>query len=266
MIAVCITTYNHEAFIAQAIESVLAQKCDEPLRIYIGDDASSDGTAAICKQFIKDDERIVYIRRRKNIGLVANTIDLYQRIMKDGCEFIAMLDGDDYWTDSHKLQMQLDYLRAHSECDLVHTGAYEEKDGRRTLMNDADIPFGDLSEKYDLRGARQTNCSVLFRAKLLKEVNLKAIEKQGFPVLDYPLYGLFAQSTSFAYLPSPTVVWRNHKSVSQPQKIRAFMRYRCERIRMWKWLDQQYPGRFHYSYCSAIFWYLRHFFTFYLQM
>ena len=121
MIAVCIATYNHEAFIAQAIDSVLAQVCDEPIRIYIGDDASTDGTGAICERYAAKNERIVYVHRATNIGLTANTIDLYRRILADGCEYIAMLDGDDYWTDSNKLQLQVDYLRSHSEVGLVHT-------------------------------------------------------------------------------------------------------------------------------------------------
>ena len=67
MIAVCIATYNQEAFIAQAIESVLAQTCDEPVRVYIGDDTSTDGTAAVCKHYASLDNRIVYIRRKNNM-------------------------------------------------------------------------------------------------------------------------------------------------------------------------------------------------------
>ena len=256
MIAVCIATYNHEAFIAQAIESVLAQVCDEPLHIYIGDDASTDGTQTVCERFAKKDDRIVYVRRKKNVGLVANTIDLYRRIMVDGCEYIAMLDGDDYWTDPNKLQIQIDYLRNHPEVGFVHTGAFEERDGQRCLVSDSNIPTGDLSLKYNCQGARQTNCSVLFRAGLLNNVNLEETAKQNFPILDYPLYGLFAQYTQFAYLPSPTAVWRNHISVSQPQGLKASMHYRCERIRMWKWLNEQGDGHFHFRWYKAILWYI----------
>ena len=94
MIAVCITTYNHASFIAEAIESVLAQECDEPVRIYVGDDASTDGTETVCRRLAAQDDRIVYFRRPENVGLVRNTIDLYRRIMADGAEYIAMLDGD----------------------------------------------------------------------------------------------------------------------------------------------------------------------------
>lgn len=252
MIAVCVATYNHEAFIAQAIDSVRAQICNEPIRVYIGDDASTDGTAATCARYAAEDERIVYIRRDKNIGLVNNTIDLYRRIIADGCDYIAMLDGDDYWTDPHKLQLQIDYLRAHPECGLVHTA--EQNQGEEA------IPEGDLSEKYDLIGAKQTNCTVLFRTALLDQVDMDELQTQHFPVLDYPLYGLFAQQTSFGYLPTCTAVWRVHPSVSNPQRLSARMQYKRERLRMWRWLDKKYSGRFHFRWNKAILWYIRQFF------
>ena len=149
MIAVCITTYNHAPFIAQAIESVQAQVCNEPVRIYVGDDASTDGTETVCHRLAAQDDRIVYIRRSKNVGLVHNTIDLYRRIQADGAEYIAMLDGDDYWCDVHKLQIETDYLRTHPEVGFVHTA----EQGQR----DEPIPQGDLSTRYDLWGARHSN-------------------------------------------------------------------------------------------------------------
>ena len=248
MIAVCIATYNHEAFIAQAIESVQAQVCDEPIRIYIGDDASTDGTAAICTRYAAEDERIVYVRRDKNLGLVNNTIDLYRQIMAEGCESIAMLDGDDYWTNDHKLQLQIDYLRSHPEVGFVHTAV--EGQGKES------IPEGDLSKCYDLKGARQTNCTVLFRTALLDQVDMDELQTQHFPVLDYPLYGLFAQHTFFSYIATPTAVWRVHDSVSNPQAWKAAIRYKKERIRMWHWLAQKYPNSFHFRWYSAILWYL----------
>ena len=248
MIAVCIATYNQEAFIAQAVASVQAQVCEEEIRIYIGDDASTDGTEAICRGLAKADERIVYVRQKKNRGLVANTIDLYRRIIADGAAFIAMLDGDDYWTDSRKFQKQMDYLQAHPETGLVHTAVEGQKDET--------FPTGDLRERYDLTGARQTNCTVVFRTELLDENELHEIEQARFPVLDYPLYGLFSQKTLFGYIDQPTAVWRSHESVSQAGSAKARLRYRKERIRMWHWLDKKYPNRFHFRWDKAILWYL----------
>lgn len=240
MIAVCIATYNHEAFIAQAVESVLAQVCDEPLRIYIGDDASTDGTAAICERYAQQDACIVYIRRKKNLGLTSNTLDLYRRILAYGCEYIAMLDGDDYWTDPHKLQLQLYYLRSHPEVGFVHTNG-------QTLSGKDTWTFGQRQGLYGINSVGFANCTVLFRTNLLNEPLLKDIEQQHFLWLDYPLYGVFYQQTKWAFLPQKTAVWRDHVSVSQPRSAHDILRLRQERCRMWKWLDNLFPGKVGYS-------------------
>ena len=240
MIAVCIATYNHEAFIAEAIESVLSQQCDEAMCIYIGDDASTDGTSSVCRRYAGQDKRIVYIRRETNMGLVRNTIDLYRRIMADGADYVAMLDGDDFWCHEGKLQMQVDYLRAHPECGFVHTGG-------RVLSGSNKWTFGQREGVYGIDSPGFANCTVVFRTELLDEKVLEAIEAQDFRWLDYPLYGVFYQKTKWAYLPEETAVWRDHESVSQPREAKAILRNREERCRMWKWLDTQFPRKVGYS-------------------
>ena len=240
MIAVCIATYNHEAFIAEAIESVLSQQCDEAMCIYIGDDASTDGTSSVCRRYAAQDKRIVYIRRETNMGLVRNTIDLYRRIMADGADYIAMLDGDDFWCHEGKLQMQVDYLRAHPECGFVHTGG-------RVLSGSNKWTFGQREGVYGIDSPGFANCTVVFRTELLDEKVLETIEAQDFRWLDYPLYGVFYQKTKWVYLPEETAVWRDHESVSQPREAKAILRNREERCRMWKWLDTQFPGKVGYS-------------------
>ena len=240
MIAVCIATYNHEAFIAEAIESVLSQQCDEAMCIYIGDDASTDGTSSVCRRYAGQDKRIVYIRRETNMGLVRNTIDLYRRIMADGADYIAMLDGDDFWCHEGKLQMQVDYLRTHPECGFVHTGG-------RVLSGSNKWTFGQREGVYGIDSPGFANCTVVFRTELLDEKVLETIEAQDFRWLDYPLYGVFYQKTKWAYLPEETAVWRDHESVSQPREAKAILRNREERCRMWRWLDTQFPGKVGYS-------------------
>lgn len=262
MIAVCIATYNQEAFIAQAIESVLMQECDEPVRIYIGDDASTDETPHICERYAARDSRIVFIHRSQNRGLVNNTIDLYRHILSDGCDYIAMLDGDDYWIDKHKLQLQVDYLHAHPETGFVHTASYDEREGKLVDNDTAEKPLGNIRLHYNLSGACHTNSTVLFRSELLEKTNLTELEQQSFPVLDYPLYGLFSQITQFGYLYTYTTVWRNHTSVSNPRSVGRTMHYKKERIRMWHWLDKKYSGNFHFRWYRAILWYIWQFFYF----
>ncbi len=256
MIGVCITTYNHELYIAQAIDSVLAQQCDEPIRIYIGDDASTDGTQAICEQYAAKDSRIVYIRRERNLGLVGNTIDLYRRIIADGSTYVAMLDGDDYWLKEDKLQIQIDYLQTHPQVGLVHTAAYDDVEGQLVDLDHADKPVGDIRLRYNREGASHTNCTVVFRTELLQEEDLKVLEEQKFLVLDYPLYGIFSQHTQFGYIHVYTAAWRRHSSVSQPRTIRHILRYQYHYARAWRWLDKRYNGNFHFRWTKCLAWYL----------
>ena len=70
---------------------------------------------------------------------------------------------------------------------------------------------------------------------------------QHFMWLDYPLYGVFYQQTKWAYLPQKTAIWRDHESVSQPKSAETILKLREEKCRMWKWLDDQYPGQVGYS-------------------
>ena len=118
------------------------------------------------------------------------------------------------------------------------------------LRDQARVGAGTVVLAYGL------TCTALFRTELLREKELSALEAQGFPVLDYPLYGLFAQRTRFAFLPVPTAVWREHISVSQPASVGAQIQYKKERIRMWQWLEKLYPGKFHFYRTKAILWFI----------
>ncbi len=105
---VCVITYNHEEFIEKALASILNQKADFDFDIVIGDDCSSDKTKEIIlkyKQRYPDLIRILF--SEKNIGMREN----FLRSLK-ACKgkYIAILEGDDYWTDEYKLQKQFDYL------------------------------------------------------------------------------------------------------------------------------------------------------------
>lgn len=240
MIAVCIATYNHERFIAQCLDSVLMQQCDEPIRIYVGDDASTDATEVICQQYASRDARIVYLRRTKNLGLTDNTLDIYRRILADMCDYIAMLDGDDFWTEPKKLQLQVDYMRRYPEVGFVHTNG-------RTLSGADTWTFEQTHGAYGINGASFANCTVLFRSNLLSENLIATIATQHFLWLDYPLYGVFYLRTKWAYLPQKTAVWRDHTSISQPQTAKAILHLREERCRMLQWLDTQFSGQVGYS-------------------
>lgn len=113
VVSIIMVTYNHEKYIRQALDSVIMQKTDFPFELLVGDDASSDHTPEIIKEYAKRyPELIIPVLRKKNIGNLANGIDLKKRSRG---KYIAHLDGDDSWCNSSKLQIQYNFLEKHPE-------------------------------------------------------------------------------------------------------------------------------------------------------
>ncbi|MFT5777410.1 MAG: glycosyltransferase involved in cell wall biosynthesis [Crocinitomicaceae bacterium] len=114
LVSVWMVTYNHEKFIAKALDSVLAQKTDFDFEIVIGEDCSPDNTRAILKEYeSKHSDLIRPIYHEKNVGASRNAYEF--TLPKCRGKYIAVLEGDDYWTDAHKLQKQIDFLEANPD-------------------------------------------------------------------------------------------------------------------------------------------------------
>lgn len=113
---VIITAFNHEKHIASAIESVLAQETNFSFKIIIGDDCSTDGTSEIIKDYqSREPQKIKAFFHPKNLGSKAATGNWCFLFKQVNAEYIALLDGDDYWTDSLKLQKQVDFLEKNED-------------------------------------------------------------------------------------------------------------------------------------------------------
>src|SRR5262245_56053444 len=120
-VSVFLATYNHERFIEQAIRSVLMQRVNFDYEILVREDASTDGTARIVEQLqAEHPDRVRALLRTKNIGMHRNFIEVYHACTG---EYIAYLDGDDYWTSADKLQKQVDYLEEHRDCSICFHNA-----------------------------------------------------------------------------------------------------------------------------------------------
>jgi glycosyltransferase involved in cell wall biosynthesis len=100
--------YNHEPFIAQALDGALAQRTSFPFEIVVGEDGSTDRTRQIVEAYAaRHPGRIRVLERARRVGMVRNTMELY---MASRAEYAAWLDGDDYWTSPDKLQRQVEVL------------------------------------------------------------------------------------------------------------------------------------------------------------
>jgi glycosyltransferase involved in cell wall biosynthesis len=130
-LTVFLQTYNHAPYVAEAIQSVLTQETDFPYELLVGDDCSTDGTRAIVEGFQKrDPDRIRLLFPSSNLGFGGNA--LFDRALRDvRGEYVAMLDGDDYWLFSRKLQHQVDFLKRNPSFSLSFHNAYELRDGSR---------------------------------------------------------------------------------------------------------------------------------------
>ena len=125
LVSVVMTTYNHAKFIAQAIESVLMQKTDFSVELCIGEDESSDETRAICVAYAEKypDKIRLFLRSRKDViyinGVASGRNNAFKTMRACRGRYLAILEGDDKWTDPYKLQKQVEYFEAHAQCGVV---------------------------------------------------------------------------------------------------------------------------------------------------
>lgn len=116
-ITTVVVAYNHREFIARALDSAIAQTGDFSHEILVADDASTDGTADIVRDYAKRHPDLIKdICHLKNLGISAN---LKRAFGLASGEYIAILEGDDYWTDDRKLEKQMSFLGKNSDCPMV---------------------------------------------------------------------------------------------------------------------------------------------------
>ena len=144
-LSVFVVTYNQERYIRQCLESVVMQKVNFDYEVIIGDDCSSDRTGAICDEFVRkvksQESRVKSIEvyhHPKNVGLLKN----WEFVMnKCKGEYIALIEGDDYWIDEHKLQRQVDWLDAHPDYTLSFTRAEILYENGAEIGQEKDLPY-----------------------------------------------------------------------------------------------------------------------------
>lgn len=197
-VSACIITYNHEDFLAECIESAINQKVNFDYEIIIGEDKSTDSTREICMKYANLYPNLIkYHPREHNLGMIGNWM---ATINECTGKYIAICEGDDYWTDPFKLQKQVDFLEDNPEYNICgHSVACSEYDfflEKKLLLKQDTI--------FSLKEVVQTNpihtSSFCFRNNIdFNDTNLyKSIKDM--EIGDYPLLVLFAQSNGvFAF-------------------------------------------------------------------
>jgi len=215
LVSVCVPTYQHVNYIKKCLDGILMQKTGFEFEILLGEDDSSDGTREICKQYAKKypDEIRLFLNDRKNViyidGQPTGRWNFVNLLKNAKGKYIALCEGDDYWTDPYKLQKQVDFLEANPSFSMCfHNTIFFYDDN-------ISIPFVQHSDNLKniltiedlIRGNAPATCSVMFRNGLFHELPVWYYEaKMG----DWPLHILNAQYGDSGYIPDVMGARRYH--------------------------------------------------------
>lgn len=173
LVSISCITYNHAPYIRECLEGFLMQKTNFPFEILIHDDASTDGTADIIREYeAKYPELIKPIFREKNLysqGIRGMNRFNFERAQG---KYIALCEGDDFWTDPNKLQIQFDFMESHPDYSMCFHLAkvFNDESGEYVITNFDRIKEREYTGEEILREWTVPTASVVFRAKFWKEI------------------------------------------------------------------------------------------------
>jgi glycosyltransferase involved in cell wall biosynthesis len=198
------TTYNHEKFISQAIESVLCQRTTFSVEVVIGEDCSTDNTLAICRQYeAQYPDRVRVVASDSNIGMHAN----YRRTI-EACrgKYIAMCDGDDWFTDENKLQIQVEQLENSGAAMCYTRSERRGEDGSSAIYPEGRL-HSSIGDMLILNTAE--NCTTLaLKSKILDYYGEVKPETKGWLTDDLPMWLWFAATQKIVAIDRVTAVHR----------------------------------------------------------
>lgn len=216
-VSVCITTYQHAKYITQCLDSVLLQKTNFDYEILVGEDDSNDGTREICIEYAKkySDKIRLFLNDRKNViyihGRPTGRWNFINLLKNAKGEYIALCEGDDYWTNSYKLQKQVDFLESHSDFAIVsHNVVVDYTDYGQTSIEWLGPRHQEIIDiEYLLRyGSGGATCSLMFRNGIWGDFPDWFFKMQGG---DWAIQILCASHGKMFYFREPMGVYRRHK-------------------------------------------------------
>lgn len=180
LVSVLMITYNHENYIEKAIESVMMQNTDFAFKLFVGVDFSTDRTQYVCS-LLKEKyfNRIELFLNKQNIGMRLNALQMFDVCYNSNSKYIAIIEGDDYWTDEFKLQKQIDIMESDKSIIMsVHNAIEINQSIERRIITSCKggyINANDLIEKK----IRIPTLSIIYRSTLLLDEKLFLKLKSG---------------------------------------------------------------------------------------
>ncbi len=216
IVSVCCLAYNHESYIRKCLEGFLIQKTDFPFEILIHDDASTDGTEEIIREYEAKYPNIIKpLYEKENQWQKGRRGSAIFNFPRARGKYIALCEGDDYWTDPYKLQKQVDFLEENPEYGMVHTDydRFYTKTGKwlhnimhETFKNNLSILSGNILEDLLMYRAMVWTGTVCFRKEFVDNKGYQEVVNQNFSVGDFPLWCWIAAHSKLKYLDDSTAV------------------------------------------------------------
>lgn len=209
-VSVLLVTYNHQPYIAQAVESVFNQDYDGAIEIVVADDCSTDNTVEIIRQFMNVDPRFSFrfLESNENLGITKN----YRRAFA-ACdtEYVAVLEGDDAWTHRSKLTKQITVLDDCLECVLCASNYFiwNEEIARYTSRTTVDrLGFMYMDSRFVIGDNLPGNFSAcVYRLSALRKIDSGLFDLKAYDWAVNICVGMFG---TLAYVHEPLSIYRVH--------------------------------------------------------
>ena len=214
-LSVSIITFNHDPFIRQCLDSALAQVASFPIEIVLGEDDSTDATRSICRDYAARHPDVIrlLLNDRSTVTVVdgkpTGNRNFLNNLRSVRGEYVAILDGDDYWIDPEKLDLQVRFLDRNQEYSgCIHSALAQDEEGIRSP--ETRRPPGRRSS-YVLEDMLRNNfvvsSSLVFRAEVIRAIPDEILE---LSMADWPLHLLNLRAGPYAYLDRTMSVYRVH--------------------------------------------------------
>ena len=211
-VSVVVISYNQERYIAECLDGIFKQTGDFTVELVIGDDHSTDGTFEIIRNYVdghpKSDIEVKLLVAEKNIGMTKNLQRCFYACTGD---FIAVCEGDDYWTDPLKLQKQVHFLMTHPECSVCFhkINIYFENAGQFVVFEPTRKLVGNIFTTRDLLHEHfigNLSCC-MYDAKYLKQVSDDLFD---LFIGDWMFNIYYSRFGNIGYLDEVMSVYRKH--------------------------------------------------------
>ena len=240
LVSVIVTTYNHEPYLADALEAILSQECDFGVEIIVGEDCSRDNTLGVCKSFAdRYPNKITLITSTENVGWRRN----YRRCVESAKgKYIAFCDGDDYWCDKNRLTEQVALMEQNPNIGLCYTLA-ERRDEKGDLLGYFPKGKGHTTLDAMLHDWCVENCTTLARRDLVLDyyATEKPENRTEWLTEDLPMWLYVAAHSEVVYIDKATAVHRVFPdSVSHSTSLAKRLAFCDSSSNIKLWFDERY--------------------------